>query len=172
MMILKRLKNRTIAKVLTRFPSLSKKLISSYTPWESEDCPWTPVRKPLQDSKVAIVTTSGVHHRNQEPFDMNDSDGDPTFRAIDVQRPLRDLMITHDYYDHCDADKDINIVFPIERLREMELEGVIGKVADTHYGFMGHIDGTHIHTLINKIAPEVAKRLSADDVDVVLLTPG
>jgi len=121
---------------------------------------------------VAVVTTSGVHHRDQEPFDMNDSYGDPTFRAIDVQRPLRDLMITHDYYDHSDADKDINIVFPIERLQEMELEGVIGKVADTHYGFMGHIEGPHIHTLINKMAPAVAKRLREDDVDVVLLTPG
>jgi D-proline reductase (dithiol) PrdB len=103
---------------------------------------------------------------------MNDPDGDPTFREIDIQRPLYDLMITHDYYDHADADRDINIVFPIERLREFETEGIIGRVADTHYSFMGHIDGRHIKTLINEYAPEVAQRVKADNVDVVLFTPG
>lgn len=171
-MSIKRIKNKAIAKVLTRFPALSKKWIDSFTPWELEDVPWTPVRKPLRESKVAIVTTAGVHHRDQKPFDMDDKDGDPTFRAIDVTGPLSDLMITHDYYDHSDADKDINIVFPIERLQELEAEGAIKKVADGHYSFMGHIDSPHIHTLINKSAPEVAKRLQQEGVDVVLLTPG
>lgn len=171
-MRLLRLKNQVIAWVLTRFPSLSKKLIASYNPWESEDVPWSPVRKPLQDSKVAIVTTSGIHHKDQKPFDMNDTDGDPTSRSIDTTRPLMDLMITHDYYDHSDADKDINIVFPIERLWELESERAIENIADTHFSFMGHIDGPHIHTLINKSAPEVARKLQSDEVDVVLLTPG
>lgn len=167
-----RLKNRAIAKVITRFPSLAKVFIDSYKPWESGDIPWTPVMKRLHDSKVAIVTTAGVHHKDQMPFDMNDPKGDPTYRVIDVTKPLTDLMITHDYYDHSDADKDINIVFPIERLNEFEGEGIIGKAANIHYSFMGHIDGRHIYTLINKSAPEVSERLKADGVDVVLLTPG
>lgn len=169
---LSRLKNRLIAKIITRFPSLGKGLIDSYSPWESEDIPWTPVRKPLRDSKVAVVTTAGVHHRDQEPFDMADPNGDPSYRVIDVRRPLDTLMITHDYYDHADADKDINIVFPIERLRELEKEGAVGRVADTHYGLMGHIDGPHIATLLKKTAPEVARRLREEGADAVLLTPG
>lgn len=167
-----RLKNRLIAKIITRFPSLAGRLTDAYTPWESEDIPWVPVKKRLRESKIAIVTTAGVHQKDQLPFDMKDKDGDPTFRPIDVTRPLSDLMITHDYYDHSDANKDINIIFPIERLREIEREGIIGRVADTHYGFMGHIDGRHIHTLISDSAPKVATLLRRDGIDAVLLTPG
>jgi len=126
----------------------------------------------LVDCKVAMVTTAGVHHRDQPPFDMRDPDGDPSFRAIDVSRPVCNLMITHDYYDHRDADKDINVVFPIQRLRELERDGIIGEIASTHYGFMGHILGAYVQTLVNRSAPEVARRLKEDGVDVVLLTPG
>ena len=71
-----------------------------------------------------------------------------------------------------DAEKDLNIVFPIERLREFVSEGIIGKVADAHYTFMGHILGPHIYTLMEVSAPEVAARLKKKEVDYVLLTPG
>jgi D-proline reductase (dithiol) PrdB len=166
------LKNKIIAKVITRFPSMSKRFIDAYKPREcSGDVPWTPLKKALHNCRVALVSTCGVHHRDQKPFDMADKEGDPTFRVIDLKKPVSDLMITHDYYDHSDADKDINIVFPVERLREFEKEGIIGKLADTAYGFMGHIDGHHIDTLVNKSAPEIAGKLRADNVDVVFLTP-
>ena len=172
MINLLRLKNQVIARISSYVPSLSKRFINSYTPLESTDIPWTSITKMLSESKIAVVTTAGVHHKNQTPFDMNDRDGDPTFRVLDSTRPVSDLMITHDYYDHSDADKDINIVFPIDRLREFEAEGIIAKVADTHYGFMGHIDGGHINLLINKHAPEVAQMLKRDNIDCVLLIPG
>ena len=167
-----RLKNKVIAKVITRFPSLSGWFIDAYSPWESDDVPWTPVTKPLNDSKIALVTTAGVHHTDQVAFDMNDKNGDPSYRVIDSSRPLSELTITHDYYDHADASRDINIVFPIERLCEFEREGFIDKVADRHYGLMGHIDGHHIYTLVHATAPEIARRLREDNVDAVLLTPG
>ncbi len=167
-----RLKNKLIAKILTRVPFFAKFFVASYKPLESKEIPWTQVKKALRDSTVAIVTTAGVHHKTQKPFDMKDPDGDPTFRQIDTARPLSDLMITHDYYDHADADKDLNIVFPVERLKEFEKEGIIGKLTDRHYGFMGHILRRHIDTLINKTAIEVAESLKADGVDIVLLMPG
>jgi D-proline reductase (dithiol) PrdB len=167
-----RLINKLIAKIITRFPLLSRKFTASYEPWKSLDIPWTPVTTALENSKIAVVTTAGVHHKDQEPFNMKDRDGDPSYRIIDITRPLSSVMITHDYYDHSDADRDINIVFPVERLKEFAKEGVIGNVADFHYGFMGHITGKHILTLINKSAPEVADRLKKENVDIVLLTPG
>ena len=167
-----RLKNRTVAKLMIKFPSIARKFIDAYSPIESEDIPWSPVTRLLKDSKVAIVTTAGLHHKDQAPFDMSDPLGDPTFREIDIRRPLSELMITHDYYDHSDADRDINIIFPVERLREFKSYGIIGRVADVHYGLMGHIDGRHIEVLVKEQAPEIAKRLKADNVDVVLLTPG
>jgi len=171
-MSIDRLKNRFIAKVITRFPSRAKRFTDSYEPWKSLDVPWTPVAKSLSASTIAIVTTAGVHHQDQEPFDMTDREGDPTYRIIDLRRPISSLMITHDYYDHADADKDINIVFPVERLKEFEQEGLIGHLADVHYGFMGHITGRHILTLISTTAREVANRLKHDQVDIVLLIPG
>jgi D-proline reductase (dithiol) PrdB len=171
-MSIDRLKNKLISKVITRFPSLAKRFVASYDPQRSNDVPWTPVTKALERSTIAIVTTSGVHHKGQGPFDMKDREGDPSYRIIDLGRPLSDLMITHDYYDHADADKDINIVFPVERLREFEKEGLIGRVADRHYSFMGHIIGRHIPTLVDKNAPEIARALKNDHVDIVLLTPG
>jgi len=168
----RRFKNQVIAKVITRFPLLAKRLTTSYEPWESVDIPWTPVTKTLATSTIALVTTAGVHHREQEPFDMKDHDGDPSFRVIDFRKSISSLMITHDYYDHTDADRDINIVFPIERLREFEQEGRIGHVTDQHYSFMGHITGKHIPTLIYKTAPQVSRNLKKAHVDIVLLTPG
>ncbi len=168
-----RFKNRVTAKIIGIFPSVARVFTASYKPLEStEDIPWTPLRKHMRDSKVAIVTTAGVHHKDQVHFDMKDPNGDPTFRIIDVRKSLKDLMITHDYYDHKDADRDINIVFPVERLREFEKEGIIGRLADIHYGFMGHIVGPHIDTLITVTAPDVAEKLKTDGADIVLLTPG
>lgn len=170
--MLNRLKNQLIAKVITRFPGLARRFIAAYQPWESgEPIPWTPVTKPLCDCRVAIVTTSGVHHKSQQPFDMQDSEGDPSFREIDGATIGNDYLITHDYYDHGDAGKDLNIIFPLDRLRELQDEGIIGDLASRHYSFMGHIDGHHIATLIGKSAKEVIEKLRQQAVDVVLLTP-
>ena len=172
MSITKRFKNRLIAKVITRYPSLAQRFISAYEPWESgEAIPWSAPQKALSNCKLALVTTSGVHHDSQEPFDMQDSDGDPTFREIVAATIADTYKITHDYYDHSDAEKDLNIIFPIDRLKELHQEGVIGNLADTYYSFMGHIDGRHIATLIGQAAQQVVKKLKEDQVDVVLLTP-
>jgi len=167
------MKNRVIAMLTSRSPFLAKRIAERFSSIETEDAiPWAPFEKPLSGCKVSLVTTAGVHHKDQMGFDIHDADGDPTFRVIDASRPIEDLMITHDYYDHSDADRDINIVFPIERLKELENEGVIGRAATMHYGFMGHITGRHVQTLLNKSAPEVAMRLKADGVDAVVLVPG
>ncbi len=167
-----KIKNRNIAKLTSRILFLAKAITSDFSPVETTGVPWTPASKPLAESKVALVTTAGIHHRKQHPFDMRDPNGDPSFRTIDMSQPLINLTITHDYYDHSDADRDLNIVFPIQRLWALKREGMIREVAGIHYGFMGHITGRHIRTLINQKAPNVAQRLKDDDVDIVLLTPG
>jgi D-proline reductase (dithiol) PrdB len=118
-----RLKNRLIAKAATAVPYIRKMLTSSYHPAEQRGIPWTPIIKRLGECSVSIVTTAGVHRKDQMPFDMKDPNGDPSLRVIDGSVSADALMITHDYYDHKDADKDINIVFPIERLREFERLG-------------------------------------------------
>lgn len=167
-----RLKNKLIAKLFTRFPSLAEKYVKNIAPWHTENIPWTPFDKELKDCKIALVTTAGVHLKTQKHFDMKDPNGDPTYREIPLDASKQDLMITHDYYDHKDADKDINIVFPIDRLKEMRDRGEVGGVNEINFGFMGHIQGGHIYTLINETAPQVAVKLKEMQVDAVLLTPG
>ena len=167
-----RLKNRLFAKLFARFPKLLDRAVAKMEPVKTEGIPWAPFTKRLKDSTIAIVTTAGVHLKGQRPFDMRDKDGDPSFRALPSDTPVNGYMITHDYYDHSDADKDINIVFPIDRLKEMEMAGVIKAAAKVNYGFMGHILGSHVKALIKKTAPEVASRLKKENCDAVLLTPG
>ena len=168
----KRIKNQSLARLATRFPSLAQRFIDGYQAQESVGTiPWVKPEKPLNQSKLALVTTSGIHHRQQPPFDMRDSDGDPSYRELNGERLFDDFQITHDYYDHTDADKDPNVILPLERLRELVDERILGSLAQIHYAFMGHIDGRHIPTLVNKTAREIAEKLKADQVDLVLLTP-
>jgi D-proline reductase (dithiol) PrdB len=167
-----RLKNKFIAKAATAFPPIGRLLSSSYHPSEQQGIPWTPPVKRLGESSISIVTTAGVHRKDQMPFDMKDQNGDPSSRVIDGALSPDDLMITHDYYDHKDADRDINIVFPIDRLREFAKAGLIKSVAPVHFSFMGHILGPHIRTLTEVTAPEAADRLKSEGADLVLLTPG
>lgn len=163
---------RVVTKIFSRFPLVSEMWAKRFNAHRVEGIPWTPFEKDLSRCNIAIVTTAGVHLKQQKPFNMEDKEGDPTFREIPTYATKSELTITHKYYDHADADRDVNIIFPIDRLSEMEGRGEIGEVAELHYSFMGHILGKHIKTLIDETAPEVAVRLKNAGVDVVLLTPG
>ena len=172
MTALQRLKNRILANLASRFPGLQDWLVARYQPQKSSgQIPWTIPAKPLNLAKLALVTTAGIHHRHQPPFDMRDKNGDPSYRQLNGETLFADFRITHDYYDHADARKDPNIILPLDRARELVNEGIVGSLAENHYAFMGHIDGPHIATLVKTTAREVAQRLKQDRVDLVLLTP-
>ena len=173
MSLFSRLKHRGLAALATALPSLGERLAAGYRAERQDDgVPWVAANKPLAASTIALVTTAGVHHRDQTPYDMHDRDGDPSYRELDFERPLDSLMITHDYYDHADADRDLNVVLPVERLRELAAAGEIGGLARLGYGFMGHITGPHLETLKRRMAPAVAARLKEARIDAVLLAPG
>ncbi|MGE5663217.1 MAG: glycine/sarcosine/betaine reductase selenoprotein B family protein [Deltaproteobacteria bacterium] len=135
------------------------------------DTPWTPLRREPGACTVALVTTAGVHLASDAPFDMDDRRGDPSFREIPSDAPAGRLVVTHDYYDHRDADRDVNVVFPVDRLRELAGSGEIGRAAPFHYSFMGHVTGPHVATLRDATSREVARRLRGAGVDLVLLSP-
>ncbi len=128
------------------------------------EIPWAPLRKPVSECTVALVSTGGVHLRSDRPFHLN---GDSTFRVIPRDVRPADMAISHQAYDRTDALRDINLVFPIERLRELEKQQVIGRLAKNHYGFglMGSA-----RRLMPSIR-EVARRIHESGVDLVLLVP-
>jgi len=101
-----------LARLASKWPYWSDRLTTSFDPLESEEIPWAEVSKPLNQSKIAVVTTAGVHHRCQPKFIMTDRYGDPSFRILDAATIQHDYTITHDYYDHRDAERDLNVVFP------------------------------------------------------------
>jgi D-proline reductase (dithiol) PrdB len=128
------------------------------------EIPWTPLRRPIADATVALVSTSGVHLRRDRPFDLY---SDASFRVIPGWAMPDDLQITHRGYDRRDAARDINLVFPLPRLRELEAAGVIGRLATDHYSF-----GLAVHA-DELLAPgrEVGERLASAEVDLALLVP-
>jgi D-proline reductase (dithiol) PrdB len=133
--------------------------------------PFATLSKPLSQSTVALLTTGGVHLPAQPPFDMENPDGDASYREIPGDVDAKTITITHKYYDHTDADADLNVVFPLEHFRDLAARGVVGRVAPRHFGFMGHIDAAQVAILNERTAPEVAAKLRADGVDFAFLTP-
>jgi D-proline reductase (dithiol) PrdB len=169
--ILGDLGNRVAVQLFRRLPWLGEAWARRRRVVEADSVPWSPMRKPVRDAVVALVTTAGVHRRGDPPFDMTDPDGDPSFRVVPVDTPRAEVTITHKYYDHSAADRDLNVVLPVDRLGELAAAGQVGGVAPRMYSFMGHVDGAHLRTLMETTAPEVARRLRADGVEAVVLTP-
>jgi D-proline reductase (dithiol) PrdB len=120
---------------------------------------------PLLERRVAIVTTSGVHARGDQPFGIGAAD----YRVIAGDTPAGDLVMSHVSvnFDRSGFQEDINVVFPLDRLRDLEADSVIGSISDFHYSFMG---AAPIRALESK-ARELAALLKKDRVDAVLLTP-
>jgi D-proline reductase (dithiol) PrdB len=169
--VLRDVSNAVAVQLFRRMPWLSSLWARQHRFVESTAVPWARLARPVSESVVALVTTAGVHLRFDPPFDMEDPDGDASFRAIPRDVDPRDLTITHKYYDHSAADRDVNVVLPVDRLRELGAERAVGGIAPTFYSFMGHIDGPHLTRLIEHTAPIVARRLRAEGAQAVFLTP-
>ena len=127
--------------------------------------PWV-AGPPLSKRRVAILTSAGLHRV-----------GDPAFATVDLSyrvipgTPLAStLTMTHSsiHFDRTGFREDVNVVFPIDRLRELASEGVIGSVADYHYSLMG---AGWPPSAIEPTMRELAARLRDDEVDAVCLAP-
>jgi D-proline reductase (dithiol) PrdB len=133
--------------------------------------PFTPLERELTKCTVALVTAAGVHRKDQEAFNIADELGDLTFRVIEGDAPLSDLMVTHHHYDHTDADADLNVVFPLDILRELKAEGFIGDVAPSHVGYMGYT--MRLKQMYEETAPAIAEHIDRKSrADVIVLTGG
>jgi D-proline reductase (dithiol) PrdB len=128
---------------------------------------WAPVQKELKDMTVALVTCAGVHLKSDKRFNLA---GDTSYRVIPGDAKGQDLMVSHGGYDNSDVNKDINCMFPIDRLRELAAEGFIKAVAPVNFGLMG--GGGDVDTFMYKTGPEVAEKLKNEGVDAVILTAG
>ncbi len=152
--------------------SLPARLFLKAYRWRRIDpVPWTPLRKPLAASRLALVSTAGFVLPDQEPFKTSLAGGDGSFREIPSDTDVRRLIDTHrsESFDHTGMVQDPNLAFPIDRARELAAAGRIGEVNRRHFSFMGSI--TAPGRLMRDHAPEAARRLREDGVDVALLVP-
>ena len=133
--------------------------------------PFTPFEGDLAKTTVAIVTAGGVHLRDQEPFNIADELGDLGYRLIPEDVESSQLMVTHHHYDHSDADEDINVVFPIDVLRDLKAEGFIRDVARKHVGYMDYT--MQLKAMYEGTAREIANEIDKGSrADAVILTGG
>lgn len=133
--------------------------------------PWRPLGKPLDRSRVALVSSAGFVLPGQEPFDHEVRGGDPSFREIPSDVDVRTLVDAHrsESFDHAGMRRDPNLAFPVDRLRELREAGRIGEVNRRHLSFMG--SQTAVGRLIEETAPRAARSLAEDGVDVAILVP-
>ena len=128
------------------------------------DTPFEPLRKPLAESRVALITTASLQ--------PNDPDRDPFTLPRDVFSAPSDPPPTSLYTVNRSWDKeathtnDLDSFFPINRLREAASAGRIGNVSPRFYG----IPTEYSQRKSNEIdAPEVLRLCREDGVDVALL---
>ena len=130
------------------------------------ELPWVANNKPLSEKKVAIITTAGLNFREDSNFEFADS----SYRALPRDLSSSDILMTHASvnYDRSGFQEDINVVFPIDRFKELESEGVIGRLADVNYSFMG---GGMLPDVYEANVRDLAKLLKADGVDAAFILP-
>ena len=127
---------------------------------------WTKPEKPVEDMRVVLITTAGLHFRDEEAFDFTDA----TFRPIPSDEDADNLIMSHSSanFDRSGFAEDVNLVFPVDRFKELATAGAIGSVADVHYSFMG---AGLMPEAYEKSAAHVADLLNRDQVDAAFLTP-
>ena len=127
---------------------------------------WTPLAQELSRSRIALITTAGLHFRDDPTFQFADA----TFRPISGDENADNLVMSHSSvnFDKTGFAEDVNLVFPINRFQELAASGAIGSLAAIHYSFMG---AGLAPSTYETTASQVAGMLKQDKVDAVFLTP-
>ncbi len=152
-----------------RYVPRTRDLYATHTPYrwaENVDIPWTPLTKPLNKSRVALASSSGIYLNGQTPFHTKD---DTSIREIPKTSSTGDFGLNHFGYRMDGAERDPYCVFPLEQLRKLEGEGFIGELAESAYTFMGGIYSAR--RVREELAPQMVERALADEIDLFYLVP-
>lgn len=128
--------------------------------------PLAPLRRPLAESRIALIASGGVYRLGQLAFHYQD---DCSYREIASETETAELRVTHFAYDLTDARRDPRVVFPLETLRLAVRKGLLGGLGPNAYSFMGGIYSSR--KVRERLAPALAERLLDDQVDLALLVP-
>lgn len=128
-----------------------------------------PAIKDLSKAKIALVTSGGIVPKGNP--DHIESSSASRFGEYDIAGVM-DLTAetyetAHGGYDPVYANEDSDRVLPVDVLRDLEKEGVIGSLHNLFYTTVGN--GTAVANA-KKFAAEIGKRLVSAGVDAVILT--
>ena len=149
-----------LRQVLVSFPCL-----------EPDDTLWTMPGRALKNSSLALVTSAGLHLRDDKPFAADVKGGDTSYRVIPSDAKATDIVQSHTSigFDHTGIYRDLNVTFPLDRMRELVARGVVGSMAPNAYSFMGAL--RDVSRIVDETGPQVAQQLKNDGAEVVFLTP-
>ena len=128
--------------------------------------PFTPFRGKLEELSVCLVSTAAVRAKDDTPFD---TEGDVTWRVISGEAGAKDLRYDDTHYDHACVDRDMNCVFPIDRLRELAVEGRIAGLTARHFS-LGYSQA--LRELRERTIPALVHEVDRERPGAVLLTGG
>ena len=132
--------------------------------------PLARLMKPLNEARLTLISSCGVHMKSDRPMDVCHPFGEFTFRRVPSGAKHSDLIIHQLKYPHDDADLDINVIFPIERLQELAAEGMIGGLTRNFFSFIGYnMDPERFE---RTVATDIARAVcEVEQADVALLVP-
>jgi D-proline reductase (dithiol) PrdB len=154
---------------------LTKRMIKNWISMEQpRPIPWTPLSKPLSQCTVALLSSAGLALKSDTPFDQegerqNPWWGDPSYRILPKDATQEQVRLYHMHIDPAYAEQDLNCLFPLQRLQELESSGRIGRVSPRHYSIMGYILNPQV--LLRETVPALIRNLKEDLADVVVLVP-
>lgn len=146
-------------------PEIERKFLEALECPGFESTPWVD-GPPLNKRRVAIISTAGLHRKEDRPFTLDPGDD---YRVIPGNTKASELVMSHvsTNFDRSGYQQDWNILFPLDRLNELRDRKIIGSVAGYHYSFMG----AHDPVPMESAARGVAGLLKKDGVDAALLIP-
>jgi D-proline reductase (dithiol) PrdB len=156
---------------LERLSAVVRQVLTSFPCLEPDDTPWTVPTRELKHSSLALVTSAGLHLRGDKPFAADVKGGDTSYRVIPSDAKAADILQSHISigFDHTAIYRDLNVTYPLDRIRELAARGVVGGLAPHGYSFMGALRDTR--RIQEETGPEVAQRLKDEGAEVVFLTP-
>jgi len=131
--------------------------------------PLAQLTRPVSASRVTFVSSAGVQLQGTLPFDVVHPVGDYSFRRVPSTAKPADLEIHQLKYPTADAHRDLNVIFPLERLQELAADGVIGELTPNVFSFIGYnMDPERLEWTL---AEDIAEAVVADGAEAALLCP-
>jgi D-proline reductase (dithiol) PrdB len=126
----------------------------------------TPLRKPIAESTIGMFVTCGAQLPGDPPLAETE---DISFRLIHRDTPLSRLVVSHKTRVRKWAIENLNVAFPLDRMKELEADGTIGRLAHTAVSMVGSIQ--RYTELVEQTIPAIMQIYMSQGVDLVFVFP-